>query len=747
MSSVSGAKRVKITPAQPSIKKRQFTSSDTAPNSSVATPALDEPLRSFSEVFWDLFFSATGYKQAHLDNLRETKEEECPSHDVVELAAPDLSWTDPSAVHTLREQLQSYVESLRALKAENARQLRSRPFVEQKRYEAMRSRELSQRVTSEGVRAAMGRLNLSNRHIKCIRSVDIEGFVNLKELIISRNALSTLDVIPPSVEVLVASGNAIEHVEPTALEQCRELYVLGLSMNRIRDVSFLLSSFSIVSVDLSFNPISSLEDILDVLTGHPSLREVCFVGCPVSFCQGYRAALVDACPQLVTVDGVAVAQDSQEEAVAAGSASQSPRRVVNVAPASHPVPPLSNLPGGDLQLASALKKGGVTCGPPIVYVNVVAIRGVQVLQPEAETTRQPSAGKKPAAPPPKKGAAKVIVEEERGPQTQWVVNLQGSWNHALTMSLSNIELQAPQVAEDPKVAKGSAPPKGAKAANAVAPVPDSTLPPQEAEAAVKASFEVVLDQPTVTLESWMRPMLLDLELAEFLTLPSCVSPSTPTLDGSVSPTSGAIGLPQGRSLQSSQWLGTFSIPLYEALLELSKQARDKPSSSPRADAKQLTIPLTPQHNTVAHARAQLQQRRQALRELGEEDQKLDAVLAEIVAAETDASAAPPPTAQSPQPPAKGKAPTKQSAAPTRVLSDATVAKQQESANRKAAIEEASVLLKEEEKKLERLSKAGSLSLLVSVSLNCPPISTEPKPADGVASAVPSNTAGGAAKKK
>jgi hypothetical protein len=736
-----------------------MSSSDSAvssPTPVAVTRSGTEAVRSFSSVFWNLIFSATGFKREHLDVLRETSEDVFPTHDVVELAAPDVSWADASAIQALRSQLQSYVESLRALKTENAKQLRSRPFVEQKRYEAMRSRELAGRVTAASVMRSFTRLNMSNRRLETISEEDIAGFQNVKELVLSRNALRFLDAVPPSVQVLVASGNSIEMVEGSALERCQELYVVGLSSNRIQDISFMLFSSSVVSLDVSYNPISSLEDVLEVLKGHPSLRDINFEGCPVSFSEGYRASLIAACPQLVTIDGISVVRDDASElpATAAAAAAptmaasasslptaaQSPRKVVGIAASANVVAPLTLPSGGGelLPLGSALKSSTPTIGPPTLYVQFVAIRGVQVLQPEKDLSenRLPSAGGKKPAPPPKKGAAKVAVEEERGPQSQLVFNLTGSWNSALAVSVQDVDvLPPPPVVDDPKAAKASAAVKGGKNA-AAAVVPDAaTVPVLDAEAAIKVPpLESILDQPAESLDAWMAPLLLDLELADYLVAPvtgtptgNVVSPNTPDLPG-------ASPQQPPRALQSSQWLGTFVVPVFDSLVELNQQR----SSGCKVVPKQLLIPLTPQRNTLAQVHTQIKQRKQALVELIEDDQKLDAILAEIVTAEMDAP--PPTTAQSPPPPTKGKAPSKQAAAPVKALSEATVAKQQESAARKLSIEESGNVIKDEEKKLERLSKADKLTLVLQISLNAP-IVVEVKQAEVAVAPTPAAAAG------
>ncbi|CUE67598.1 Hypothetical protein, putative, partial [Bodo saltans] len=659
----SAKKSVKVASPPPSHRKGRnlpMSSSDSAVSSptpvAVTRSSTSESVRSFSTVFWDLIFSATGFKRAHLDALRETSEDAFPTHDVVELAAPDFTWADASTVHALRAQLQAYVESLRALKAENAKQLRSRPFVEQKRYEAMRSRELSGRVTTASILNSFSRLNVSNRRVETVSEEDIAGFHNLKEFVLSRNSIRFLDAIPPSVQVLVASGNCIEVVEGTAFERCPELYVVGLSSNRLTDISFVLFSSSIVSLDISYNPVTSLENVIEVLKGHPTLRDISFEGCPVSFCEGYRASLIAACPQLVTIDGISVVRDDATEQSAAPTMAasgsqlppvQSPRKGVGIAAASvSTITPLALPTSSDLPLGSALKSSTPTIGPPTLYVQFVAIRGVQVLQPEKELNenRLPSAGGKKPAPPPKKGAAKVAVEEERGPQSQLLFNMSGVWNSALAVSVQDVELlPPPPVVEDPKAAKATAAAaaKGGKgAAAAVVPTDAANIPPPDAEAAIKIPpLEAVLDQPAETLERWMAPLLLDLELADYLVAPVT---GTPTTGNVVSPNTpdllGASAQQPPRTLQSSQWLGTFVVPVFESLIELH-QLRSSGGRG-KVAPKQLVIPLTPQKNTLAQGHTLIQQRKKALLELIEEDQKLDAILAEIVTAEMDTSALP-----------------------------------------------------------------------------------------------------------
>lgn len=636
---------------------------DVASVVSSPTPTMAGHGHTFSDVFWELMFTVTGFRKAHIARLKETDEATEPTHNVVELVMRDLSWTDAATIHRIREGLQEYVGALRALKAENAKQVRTRPFVDQKRYEALRSREAASRVTLQSIAASFTSLDFSSRKISSLSESsqeDLNGFKNLQRLTVSRNSLGCVSALPPALTVLVASGSGVTDIAAGVLERMRSLYVLGLSSNPIRDVSFLLSSVTVVAVDLSYTLLTDLRHIIDVVCGHPTLKDLNLTGCPVTLVPRYREILLGACRNLRTLDGAVVAAVEDTPI-------KSPRSV------------------------STLSLEAIASGDPVVYVTVAALRGASSLVPPPEdNARAMSAGKKAAPPSAKKGAVKV--EEVLGPSLQTSFSLNGVWaDGALRIAVSDFDLLPPALsAEDPKAAAKPAPKKGgaAPAAEVITQQPLSTF--DDLPVRVTAKAPLPLQQLDDVHGLMTQPLVVSLDVSEFIVTPAPASAPAPS-----SPT---------RSLTSSVYLGAFVVGLYDALLTLTAGAT----------RTEVVVPLRPQADAVARATALLQQKRNTLREMMNEDAALDAALAEQVAVE---QALPTEITQAAAPAKGGKAPAAKPAA-AKPLSDATVARQQESAQRKTVIEELAAALKDEEKRIARFRDA-KVSLVLHVGLNAP----------------------------
>lgn len=270
-----------------------------APAAASGLGSADGSARCFSNLLWDLLRSVTGFTRTEVDALRERDEGLSPTPDVVDLVTADLKWTDARLLHTLREDLQQYVDVLRQLKDENARRaqrtVKVKSFVEDKRYAMLREREASMRITSRSIELRFKALDFSRRKLQALDA----GLVRLhgvEQLDLRENQLLSLAHVPPNSRIVMASANAISSVSTEALARCASLLYLALSCNALRDVTFLRASSSLVYVDLSYNGIDDLTHVIEVLHTHPTVRDCNFTGNPMTLARNYRALLARSTP-------------------------------------------------------------------------------------------------------------------------------------------------------------------------------------------------------------------------------------------------------------------------------------------------------------------------------------------------------------------------------------------------------------------------------------------------------------------
>ncbi|KAJ8043957.1 Leucine-rich repeat-containing protein 43 [Holothuria leucospilota] len=161
-------------------------------------------------------------------------------------------------------------------------------------------------------------------HFESLRIVDksVNGvdnamlqFPSLKELTLSANLLTTLDSknLPRSLKVLELVANQISDLEPLC-NQPPKLHHLGLSHNRISAVHDYITGEhwpTLLSLDLSYNNLTDLKDIIQKLLTLPKLRNLALIGNPLAFIPGYRGFTIDSLRSLTILDDTQISADEK----------------------------------------------------------------------------------------------------------------------------------------------------------------------------------------------------------------------------------------------------------------------------------------------------------------------------------------------------------------------------------------------------------------------------------------------------
>ncbi|KAI9100567.1 hypothetical protein DFS34DRAFT_648486 [Phlyctochytrium arcticum] len=171
-------------------------------------------------------------------------------------------------------------------------------------------------------------------------------FVNLKELSLTGNEIEGIEYLPTGLRVLHLNANSLRYCPVTT--HLRDLQHLGLAYNSIANFNsqpvhlnedeprkdhfpervYLLSD-SLVSLDLSWNDFSHLNDLTNYLRLLPHLKILALVGNPITLLQRYRKHVVHYLPNLNVLDDEEVGREEREDAneaateqIAPGTANQ-----------------------------------------------------------------------------------------------------------------------------------------------------------------------------------------------------------------------------------------------------------------------------------------------------------------------------------------------------------------------------------------------------------------------------------------
>ena len=158
--------------------------------------------------------------------------------------------------------------------------------------------------TRESISRRFRTLRLTDMNIKSLDRAT-KGFKRLRSLSISRNSVSALKNLPKSLKVLYAFRNNMSKVENTTeTEDQPDLIGLGLGFNRFRDVASIVNAFpSIRVLDIGYNELCSLEDLIEELKKLKYLEQLTLIGNPCTMLPTYRERVVTSLPSLRVLDG------------------------------------------------------------------------------------------------------------------------------------------------------------------------------------------------------------------------------------------------------------------------------------------------------------------------------------------------------------------------------------------------------------------------------------------------------------
>mmetsp|Transcript_61520 Transcript_61520/g.135232 ORF Transcript_61520/g.135232 Transcript_61520/m.135232 type:complete len:559 (-) Transcript_61520:36-1712(-) len=158
------------------------------------------------------------------------------------------------------------------------------------------------------------------RHLRlpelAIREIDDDcaKFSQLTYLDVSRNPLTSITQLPPSLKFLKAYNTDISKVSCKPLSS---LCFLGLGHSRMgaEGLEQAARRFrNLLSVDLSYTEVGGLQEMSAHLQPLQQLRHLCVAGSPVSLLPYYRLRTLGWLPQLQVLDGVAVCDEEAADA-------------------------------------------------------------------------------------------------------------------------------------------------------------------------------------------------------------------------------------------------------------------------------------------------------------------------------------------------------------------------------------------------------------------------------------------------
>jgi len=160
-------------------------------------------------------------------------------------------------------------------------------------------------------------LNLSQLNIVSF-DADIAQFMNLTNVDVSRNAISAIDFLPPSLKFLKIYNNKITEITCARQPPAPSLCFLGVGHNALTDSSMsqLVQRFrGLLSLDVSYNNLTSLRQLLTSVTSLGRLKHLCAAGNPLCLLPHYRLVVVKNLPTLQLLDeqdvGEAETSDAQ----------------------------------------------------------------------------------------------------------------------------------------------------------------------------------------------------------------------------------------------------------------------------------------------------------------------------------------------------------------------------------------------------------------------------------------------------
>ncbi|XP_074410369.1 leucine-rich repeat-containing protein 43 isoform X3 [Zonotrichia albicollis] len=157
---------------------------------------------------------------------------------------------------------------------------------------------------------------------KGVEEVD-EGllqFQQLEELILSANHISrvTSAHLPRTLKVLELCHNDVDDLQDLCAQPPPELQHLGLGYNQLcgpsQEKHFTVDFWpNLVSLDLSFNSLTDLLELVSQLSTLQKLRILLLQGNPLSLIPAYRGFLVDSLPRLSIFDDIYIWPEERQQ--------------------------------------------------------------------------------------------------------------------------------------------------------------------------------------------------------------------------------------------------------------------------------------------------------------------------------------------------------------------------------------------------------------------------------------------------
>ncbi|XP_068127716.1 leucine-rich repeat-containing protein 43 isoform X3 [Hyperolius riggenbachi] len=149
---------------------------------------------------------------------------------------------------------------------------------------------------------------------------DLLKFCSLEELVLSANRLTTVNSsnLPRTLKVLELCSNHISNLTDLTVSPPPDLQHLGLAYNKLQESSissYLTADFwpNLVSLDLSFNNLTDLFDLIPKLCTLLQLRILALQGNPLTFTPSYRGYTVDSLHKLCVLDDISILPDERHK--------------------------------------------------------------------------------------------------------------------------------------------------------------------------------------------------------------------------------------------------------------------------------------------------------------------------------------------------------------------------------------------------------------------------------------------------
>ncbi|XP_038619500.1 leucine-rich repeat-containing protein 43 [Tachyglossus aculeatus] len=166
-------------------------------------------------------------------------------------------------------------------------------------------------------------------YFKCLRVVDkgvkeidsnLLKFSNLEELILTANRIRKINAenLPQTLKVLELYGNEITDTEGLCSHPPPKLQHLGLGSNRLfgsLETIYFSANFwpNLVSLDLGFNDLTELQNVVSSLRPLRKLRLLVLQGNPLALVPSYRGFTIDSLSRLSVLDDITVSPDEKHQ--------------------------------------------------------------------------------------------------------------------------------------------------------------------------------------------------------------------------------------------------------------------------------------------------------------------------------------------------------------------------------------------------------------------------------------------------